>query len=79
MEFDDMRWVQVFSEEFPGFIVITSFDPVTRLYRIKVRAPELDLETEQGFDLASPEAQAALEGGPLPIARRLAERLREKI
>lgn len=79
MEFDDMKWARVLSEESPGFIVIMTFDPVTRLYRIKVRAPELDLETEQSFDLTSPEAQAALEGGPLPIARRLAEELREKI
>ena len=79
MAFDDMKWARILSEEFPGFIVITTFDPATLLYRIKVRAPELDLETEQSFDLTAPEVQAALEGGPLPIARRLAERLREKI
>ena len=79
MEFDDMKWASRLREEYPGFIVIMIFDPVTLLYRIKVRAPELDLETEQSFDLTSPEAQAALEGGPLPIARRLAEDLRETI
>ena len=79
MEFDDMKWASILNEEYPGFITMTSFDPVTRLYTLCVRAPELDLETEQSFDLTAPEVQAALEGGPLPIARRLAERLREKI
>ena len=79
MEFDDMKWARILSEEFPGFIVITTFDPVTRLYTLCVRAPELGLQVVQSFDLTAPEAQAALEGGPLPIARRLAERLREKI
>ena len=79
MEFDDMKWASVLHEEYPGFIAMTSFDPVTRLYTLCVRALELDLETEQSFDLTSPEAQAELDGGPLPIARRLAEELREKI
>lgn len=79
MEFDDMKWASLLHEEYPGFIAMTSFDPVTRLYTLCVRAPELGLQVVQSFDLTAPEVQAALEGGPLPIARRLAEELREKI